>query len=58
MVTISDVAKLAQVSPAVVSRVLNDDATLRIGTDTRERVLSAVAELNYCLLYTSDAADE
>ena len=47
MVTISDVAKLAQVSPAVVSRVLNDDATLRIGTDTRERVLSAVAELNY-----------
>jgi LacI family transcriptional regulator len=47
MVTISDVAKHARVSPAVVSRVLNDDASLRIGEETRARVLSAVEELNY-----------
>lgn len=45
--TISDVAKRAKVSPAVVSRVLNADATLRIGVETRARVLSAVADLNY-----------
>jgi LacI family transcriptional regulator len=47
MVTISDVARLAEVSPAVVSRVLNDDASLRIGVETRARVLSAVEQLNY-----------
>ena len=47
MVTISDVAKHAQVSPAVVSRVLNEDPSLRIGVETRARVLSAVDELNY-----------
>lgn len=47
MVTISDVAKHAQVSPAVVSRVLNDDPSLRIGVETRARVLSAVEELDY-----------
>jgi DNA-binding LacI/PurR family transcriptional regulator len=47
MVTISDVAKRAEVSPAVVSRVLNEDPSLRIGVETRARVLSAVEELNY-----------
>ncbi|SED96360.1 LacI family DNA-binding transcriptional regulator [Ruania alba] len=42
-----DVAKRAGVSPAVVSRVYNGDPTLRISSDTRQRVLSAIEELNY-----------
>lgn len=45
--TISEVARRAEVSPAVVSRVLNEDATLRISPETRARVLSAVEQLDY-----------
>jgi LacI family transcriptional regulator len=40
-----DVAKRAGVSPATVSRVLNE--THYISADTRKRVLEAVSELNY-----------
>ncbi|MFK0241167.1 LacI family DNA-binding transcriptional regulator [Microbacterium sp. NPDC090281] len=42
-----DVAKRAGVSPAVVSRVYNSDPTLRISRETRERVLAAIADMNY-----------
>lgn len=42
-----DVAERAGVSPAVVSRVYNADPTLRISEETRERVLEAIADLNY-----------
>lgn len=45
--TISDIAKAAGVSPAVVSRVVNRDKTLRIGKETRERVQRAIEELDY-----------
>ncbi len=45
--TISDIAKAAGVSPAVVSRVVNRDKTLRIGKETRERVEKAIDELDY-----------
>lgn len=44
-VTIKDVAALAGVSPSTVSRVCNDSAT--IAKETREKVLSAMAELGY-----------
>lgn len=47
MVTIIDVAKAAEVSPAIVSRVMNGDESLRISADTRARVLKAVAEHKY-----------
>lgn len=47
MTTMSDVAKLAQVSPGIVSRLLNEDETLRIRDETRERVLAAAKELDY-----------
>lgn len=47
MATVADVARLAQVSAGVVSRLLNEDPTLRIRDDTRERVLRAADELNY-----------
>jgi DNA-binding LacI/PurR family transcriptional regulator len=43
--TLAQVARHALVSPATVSRVLNDDP--RVGEDYRARVLSAVAELDY-----------
>lgn len=47
MATVTDVARLAEVSPGVVSRLLNGDATLRIRPETRERVLAAARELEY-----------
>ncbi|MBB2944150.1 LacI family transcriptional regulator [Actinoplanes lutulentus] len=45
-VTLADVARLAGVSPATVSRVINDSAK-RVNDDLRERVLAAVAHLHY-----------
>lgn len=45
MATIKDVAKLADVSVATVSRVLN--STDKVQDETKERVLSAIKELNY-----------
>ncbi|GIP30242.1 HTH-type transcriptional repressor PurR [Paenibacillus sp. J23TS9] len=47
MSTIRDVAKLAQVSTATVSRVLNNDTKYKITDETRERVWQAVTQLNY-----------
>ncbi|MHC5269521.1 LacI family DNA-binding transcriptional regulator [Enterococcus sp. LJL98] len=49
MATIRDVAKEAKVSPATVSRVLNNDPTLSILPETREQVLLAVRKLDYSL---------
>ena len=45
MTTISDVARAAGVSPATVSRVLNQPDT--VVADKRQRVLAAIAELDY-----------
>lgn len=42
---IRDVAKLAGVSPATVSRVLNNSS--RVSPETRQRVESAIQELNF-----------
>ncbi len=47
MSNIREVAIQASVSPATVSRVLNNDTTYKIMPETRERVWKAVAELNY-----------
>ncbi|MBQ0829157.1 LacI family DNA-binding transcriptional regulator [Streptomyces tagetis] len=46
-VTLADVAARARVSPATVSRVLNGNYP--VAASTRERVLKAVAELDYVL---------
>jgi DNA-binding LacI/PurR family transcriptional regulator len=46
-VTLVDVARVARVDPSVVSRVINRDARLVIKDETRERVLTAIRELNY-----------
>lgn len=45
MVTIRDVAKLAGVSVATVSNAVNDPN--RVSDELRERVLKAIARLNY-----------
>ena len=47
MATIKDIAKLADVSPATVSRVLNHDPNLRVNTETKLRVFNAAEELEY-----------
>lgn len=47
MATIKDVAKLAGVSPAAVSRILNDDPGLSATTETKKRVIEAARELKY-----------
>ncbi|MBO0440833.1 LacI family DNA-binding transcriptional regulator [Candidatus Enterococcus ikei] len=47
MATIKDIAKLAGVSPATVSRVLNYDPELSVGLETKQKVFEAAEELNY-----------
>lgn len=47
MAKIRDVAALAGVSSATVSRVLSSDPLMRVGAATRERVVTAARELNY-----------
>ena len=47
MANIRDVARLAKVSPATVSRILNDNQVYKTTDETREKVLRAVTELGY-----------
>ena len=47
MATNADIAKAAGVSPAIVSRIVNGDSTLRVSQATRERVLRLIEELDY-----------
>lgn len=47
MSTIREVAKLANVSIATVSRVLNQDTKYKMTEETKNRVLDAVTQLNY-----------
>lgn len=47
MVTLKDIAQLAQVSQATVSRVLNQDPTLSVSQATRHRIVTVADELGY-----------
>ena len=47
MPTLKDVARLANVSSATVSRVLNHDSTLSVPEETRQAVLQAAEALHY-----------
>ncbi len=49
MATLKDIADLAEVSMATVSRVLNYDEALIVTPDTRRRVFEAAEELNYVI---------
>lgn len=45
--TIKDIAEMAKVSSATVSRVLNYDKTLSVSDETRQRIFKAAEKLNY-----------
>ena len=47
MATIKDIANVAGVSIATVSRILNFDKTLNVSEETRKKVLSTAEEMNY-----------
>lgn len=47
MATLKDIAQLAQVSSATVSRVLNQDQTLSVSPETKEKILSIARDLGY-----------
>lgn len=47
MATIKDIAASAGVSPATVSRILNNDTTLNVSPETRQKVLDTAHTLNY-----------
>ncbi|WP_121612413.1 LacI family DNA-binding transcriptional regulator [Mesobacillus foraminis] len=47
MVTIKDIADRTHVSASTVSRVLNNDETISVLDETRERILQAARELGY-----------
>ncbi len=47
MATITTIAREAGVSPAVVSRIVNCDASLRVSRATRERVEKIIQKLDY-----------
>lgn len=54
MATIRDIASMAGVSPAAVSRILNNDAGLSVTPATRKRVLDCAAQLGYTRKKTRD----
>lgn len=47
MATLKDIAGKAGVSLATVSRVLNEDASLSVGKETKERIMNIAQEMNY-----------
>ena len=47
MATIKDIAQKASVTAATVSRILNQDDTLSVTDETKQRVLKVAQELNY-----------
>lgn len=47
MATLKDIAKMAGVSTATVSRVLNYDKSLSVGDETRTRIFHVAESLNY-----------
>lgn len=47
LATLKDVAKKAGVSSAAASRILNNDASLSVPPETRQKVLDAAKALNY-----------
>jgi LacI family transcriptional regulator len=47
MATIKDIAQMAGVSIATVSRVLNYDTTLSVSDDTKKRIFEVAEDLSY-----------
>ena len=51
MATIKDIAKLAGVSSASVSRILNNDMSLNVPLETRQKVFDAAKQLGLSLIH-------
>ncbi len=47
MVSIRDIARMASVSPASVSRILNHDQSFSINEETRKRVIDIANQMHY-----------
>lgn len=47
MATLKDIAALAKVSPATISRILNHDETLSVTPETKEKVLKIAKDIGY-----------
>ena len=47
MATIKDIAERAQVSTATVSRVLNNDKSMSVSAETKQRIFEVADELDY-----------
>ena len=47
MATIKDIANIAGVSPATVSRVLNHDTSMSVSDETRQKIFDIAEELQY-----------
>ena len=58
MATLKDIAAVAGVSTATVSRVLNADLNLQVSSDTRQRVFAAAESLNYSKPQTKSATTQ
>lgn len=56
MATIKDIAKMANVSIATVSRVLNYDPSLSVSDETRKRIIEIAQQLNYKTLRERNGA--
>lgn len=58
MATIKDIANLAGVSPATVSRVLNYDSGLSVGQETKKKIFEAAEMLNYTKHHKNQLGDK
>lgn len=47
MATIRDIAKMAGVSASTVSRILNNDVSLKTSLETKQKVIETAKKLNY-----------
>lgn len=54
MATIREIAAASSVSPAAVSRILNNDPTLSVSEETRRRVIAVADEMGYVKKQLSD----
>lgn len=47
MATLKDIAKLTGVSISTISRILNNDTTLNVSSQTKDKVIETASKLNY-----------
>lgn len=58
MATIKEIAKHVGVSPATVSRVLNNDSSIMVREETREKIFRVAKELGYRTVYERRAVEQ